>query len=47
MILIYLFLFCFLFAQEELVDGILAVVGDKKILFSEVLGETRMAAERK
>ena len=47
MILIYLFLFCFLFSQEELVDGVLAVVGDKKILFSEVLGETRMAAERK
>ena len=45
--LTYIFLFCFLFAQEELVDGILAVVGDKKILFSEVLGETRMAAERK
>ena len=43
----FIFLFCFLFSQEELVDGVLAVVGDKKILFSEVLGETRMAAERK
>ena len=47
MIFKYLFLLCFLFSQEELVDGVLAVVGDKKILFSEVLGETRMAAERK
>ena len=39
--------FCFLFSQDELVDGVLAVVGDKHILFSEVLAETRMVAERK
>ena len=39
--------FCFLFSQDELVDGVLAVVGDKHILFSEVLAETRMVAERR
>ena len=30
-----------------MLDGILAVVGDKHVLFSEVLGESRMIAERK
>ena len=33
--------------QEELVDGVLAVVENKNILFSEVLGEARMVAEQK
>ena len=47
MIFILLFFFGFLFSQEELVDGVLAVVGNKNILFSEVLSETRMTAERK
>lgn len=37
----------FMFPQEELVDGVLATVGDKNILFSEVLSETRMLAEQK
>ena len=45
--ILFFILFCFLFSQEELVDGVLAVVGDKHILFSEVLAETRMVAERK
>ena len=47
MIFILLFFFGFLFSQEELVDGVLAVVGNKNILFSEVLSEARMTAERK
>mgnify|MGYP001315501584 FL=1 len=42
-----LFLFTFLFCQQELVDGVVATVGDKTILFSEVLSETRMLAEQK
>mgnify|MGYP002844327978 CR=1 FL=1 len=42
-----LFLFSFLFSQQELVDGVVATVGDKNILFSEVLSETRMLAEQK
>jgi len=41
------FLFSFLFSQQELVDGVVATVGDKNILFSEVLSETRMLAEQK
>ena len=46
--MIYFFFFCaFLFPQEELVDGVLAVVGNKHILFSEVLAETRMVAEKR
>tara|TARA_B110000438_G_scaffold139485_1_gene134750 strand:- start:806 stop:2038 length:1233 start_codon:yes stop_codon:yes gene_type:complete len=36
-----------LFCKDELLDGVLAVVGDKHVLFSEVLGESRMIAERK
>ena len=43
----FLFLFSFLFCQQELVDGVVATVGDKTILFSEVLSETRMLAEQK
>ena len=44
----FIFLFIsFLFSQEELVDGVLAAVGDKHILFSEVLSEARMVAQRK
>ena len=43
----FLFLFTFLFSQQELVDGVVATVGDKTILFSEVLSETRMLAEQK
>ena len=43
----FLFLFTFLFCQQELVDGVVATVGDKTILFSEVLSETRMLAEQK
>ena len=42
-----LLFFSFLFSQEELVDGVLAVVDNKNILFSEVLGETRMYAQQK
>ena len=33
--------------NSELVDGVLAVVENKHILFSEVLGESRVAAEQK
>ena len=47
MILFCFILTSFLFCDEELLDGVLAVVGDKHILFSEVLGESRMIAERK
>jgi len=43
----FVFLFSFLFSQQELVDGVVATVGDKNILFSEVLSETRMLAEQK
>ena len=44
----FLFIFSFIFSQqEELVDGVLAVVENKNILFSEVLGEARMVAEQK
>ncbi len=43
----FLFLFTFLFCQQELVDGVVATVGNKTILFSEVLSETRMLAEQK
>jgi peptidyl-prolyl cis-trans isomerase SurA len=39
--------FSFLFCQQELVDGVVATVGDKTVLFSEVLSETRMLAEQK
>ena len=43
-----IFLFSFVFSQqEELVDGVLAIVENKNILFSEVLGEARMVAEQK
>ena len=42
----FFFLSC-LFSQQELVDGVVATVGDKTILFSEVLSETRMLAEQK
>ena len=37
----------FVLSEEELLDGVLAVVGDKHILFSEVLGEARMVADKK
>ena len=47
MILFSFILASFLFCEEELLDGVLAVVGDKHVLFSEVLGEARMIAERK
>jgi len=47
MIVFFFFLFSFVFSQEELLDGVLAVVENKHILFSEVLGETRMVAERR
>ena len=46
--MLYFFIyFSFLFCQQELVDGVVATVGDKTILFSEVLSETRMLAEQK
>ena len=47
MIFLFLVSLSFLFPQEELVDGVLAVVGNKNILFSEVLSESRMKADRK
>ena len=47
MILFFASLFSFLFCQQELIDGVVATVGDKTILFSEVLSETRMLAEQK
>ena len=47
MILFLISLFSFLFCQQELIDGVVATVGDKTILFSEVLSETRMLAEQK
>ena len=43
----FFFFLSFLFSQQELVDGVVATVGDKTILFSEVLSETRMLAEQK
>ena len=44
----FIFILSFVFSQpEELVDGVLAVVENKNILFSEVLGEARMVAEQK
>ena len=43
----FLFFLSCLFSQQELVDGVVATVGDKTILFSEVLSETRMLAEQK
>ena len=43
----FFFFLSFLFPQQELVDGVVATVGDKTILFSEVLSETRMLAEQK
>ena len=47
-----IFIFCLLCSMglvqnSELVDGVLAVVENKHILFSEVLGESRVAAEQK
>ena len=47
-----IFIFCLLCSiglvqNSELVDGVLAVVENKHILFSEVLGESRVAAEQK
>ena len=47
MIVFSFILASFLFCEDELLDGVLAVVGDKHVLFSEVLGEARMIAERK
>ena len=47
MILFLISLLSFLFCQQELIDGVVATVGDKTILFSEVLSETRMLAEQK
>ena len=47
MILFFASLFSFLFCQQELIDGVVATVGGKTILFSEVLSETRMLAEQK
>ena len=47
MIFLFIFSFSFLFSQQELVDGVVATVGNKNILFSEVLSETRMLAEQK
>ena len=44
---LFLFLLSFLFCQQELVDGVVATVGNKTILFSEVLSEARMLAEQK
>ena len=46
MVVFFVFL-SFLFSQQELVDGVLAVVGDQSVLFSEVLSESRMFAEQK
>lgn len=46
--MLFILFFSFIFTQqEELVDGVLAVVENKSILFSEVLGEARMVAEQK
>ena len=48
MIYFFVLLFSIGFTQNnELVDGVLAVVENKHILFSEVLGESRVAAEQK
>ncbi len=48
MIYFFVLLFSIGFAQNnELVDGVLAIVENKHILFSEVLGEARVAAEQK
>jgi peptidyl-prolyl cis-trans isomerase SurA len=47
MILFVFLLTSFVLCEEELLDGVLAVVGDKHILFSEVLGEARMVADKK
>lgn len=42
----FLFLFCFVFAQEH-VDGVIAVVDDKVILKSDILEQTMMLARQK
>tara|TARA_B100000579_G_scaffold393138_1_gene369570 strand:- start:218 stop:1486 length:1269 start_codon:yes stop_codon:yes gene_type:complete len=48
MIFVFFLFFSISLAQNsELVDGVLAVVENKHILFSEVLGESRVAAEQK
>tara|TARA_Y100000590_G_scaffold464148_1_gene632894 strand:- start:1245 stop:2510 length:1266 start_codon:yes stop_codon:yes gene_type:complete len=47
MLFFILILMSFSFSNEELVDGVLAVVENNHILFSEVLGESRMLAEQK
>tara|TARA_B100001964_G_C14196724_1_gene583775 strand:- start:387 stop:1649 length:1263 start_codon:yes stop_codon:yes gene_type:complete len=46
-VILFLFFFSFLLSQEDLVDGVLAVVENKHILFSEVLGESRVVAEQR
>jgi len=47
-IFIFILIFSASFAQNnELVDGVLAIVENKHILFSEVLGEARVAAEQR
>jgi len=40
-----LFCCCFLFAEKQLGDGVLAVVGPKVVLFSTVLDETNLTAQ--
>ena len=46
--MIFLFLFFSLFfSQTQLADGVLAVVGDRVVLASDVLEETSLLAQQK
>ena len=46
MVFLFVFFLSFLFAEKQLGDGVLAVVGSKVVLFSTVLDETNMAAQQ-
>ena len=43
----YFVFLSFLFAEKQLGDGVLAVVGTKVVLFSSVLDETNLTAQEK
>ena len=47
MAFVFILFFTFLFAEKQLGDGVLAVVGTKVVLFSSVLDETNLTAQEK
>jgi len=47
MIVFFLFVFSFLFSQNQLVDGVIAVVGKEAVLFSDVKDEADLFAQEK